>query len=65
MYSASESKGSQELQIEREIKLHARLQHENIISLYAAFQDSEGLCLILVRPVHAAAHNTAFACPLG
>ena len=63
--SASASKGSHTLQIQREIKLHARLQHENIISLYAAFQDSEGICLILVQPVHVTAHNIAFASLLG
>ena len=30
--------------------LHSRLVHPNIISLYSAFQDAEGIYLVLVSP---------------
>ena len=36
--------------MEREITLHSRLTHPNIISLYAAFQDAEGIYLVMVPP---------------
>ena len=35
----------------REVRLHARLQHRNILALYAAFEDNEGINLVLVRSV--------------
>lgn len=44
------------LQVEREIKLHSRVQHESIISLYAAFQDAEGIYLVLVHPALYTSH---------
>ena len=35
--------------------LHSRLVHSNVIGLSAAFQDAEGIYLILVTPaIHAA-----------
>ena len=58
------------LQVEREIMLQSRLVHCNIISLYAAFQDAEGIYLILVcsrvKNVSKAQHSfcqlNAFSC---
>ncbi|CAK0787082.1 hypothetical protein CVIRNUC_010298 [Coccomyxa viridis] len=35
------------LQVSKEIRLHSRGQHQNIIGLYAAFQDSEGIYLVM------------------
>ena len=35
-------------QVAREICLHARLQHRNILVLYAAFEDERGIHLVLV-----------------
>ena len=34
-------------QVAREIRLHARLQHRNILPLYAAFEDTEGINLVM------------------
>lgn len=34
-------------QIEREIRIHTSLDHENIIKLYAAFEDRKVVCLVL------------------
>lgn len=34
-------------QIEREVEVHAGLSHENILHLYAAFEDAEGITLVL------------------
>ncbi len=33
------------LQVEREIRLHSCLQHDSIISLYAAFEDDQHVYL--------------------
>ena len=41
------------LQVSKEIRLHLRGQHQNIIGLYAAFQDSEGIYLVMVGSPHA------------
>jgi len=35
------------LQVQREIRIHSQLQHENIIQLYAAFEDREHVYLAL------------------
>ena len=34
-------------QVQREIRIHSQLQHENIIALYGAFEDSEHVYLAL------------------
>lgn len=47
--------------MDREITLHSRLSHPNIISLYAAFQDAEGIYLVLVLPIPS---NTCSQCNL-
>lgn len=36
-----------EMQIQREVKIHATVQHENIVKLYAAFEDALGVYLVL------------------
>ena len=36
----------------KEIRLHSRAQHQNIVNLYAAFQDSEGIYLVMVGSLH-------------
>ena len=37
------------LQVAREIRVHSSLQHTNIIGLFAAFQDAEGIYLVQVN----------------
>ena len=34
------------LQVEREIRIHSRLAHENIIQLYAAFEDDSNVYMV-------------------
>ena len=34
-------------QVQREIRIHSQLQHQNIITLYGAFEDSEHVYLAL------------------
>ena len=31
------------MQVEREIRIHSKLQHESIIGLYAAFEDADNV----------------------
>ena len=33
-------------QVEREIRIHSRLSHENIIQLYAAFEDDSNVYMV-------------------
>ncbi len=36
-------------QVEREIRIHIKLEHENIIKLYAAFEDQKNVYMVQVR----------------
>ncbi len=54
------------LQVQREITLHARMIHPNIIRLYAAFQDAEGIYLVMVSLARQQAHAlSVIACTDG
>lgn len=35
------------MQVQREIKIHSQLQHQNIVKLFAAFEDCEHVYLVL------------------
>lgn len=35
-------------QIYREVRVHASLQHENIVTLYAAFQEGDRIVMVQV-----------------
>lgn len=38
-------------QIYREVRVHASLQHENIVHLFAAFQEGDRVIMVQVRPM--------------
>jgi serine/threonine protein kinase len=45
-YAGNNLKEAAVLQVEREIRIHSRLQHANIVQLYASFEDNKYVYLV-------------------